>query len=312
MSSSPDTSTARDSDSSERAAGVSTAGRAGAGIVIEDVVAPTRLKEVEDVQSTVWGMDERGIVPASLLQIAATSGGIVLAAYDRVGHGVGGQGDDGAIGFVFGLLARRDGRLYHASHMLATVPAYQGHGVGAALKIAQRDRALAQGLDLITWTFDPLIARNAHFNLRKLGAISRTYCEDYYGPMEDRYNSGLPTDRLLVEWRLRDRPRGPVPAVSGAPTPLLVAEGDRPSLCIDRVEAAGGRAPLSVQLPRDVAPIKAADPAAALAWRLAVRQALSWAFARGYVACDFAGGSYLLVPGEAIGVDAAGAGTPRG
>lgn len=308
MSSSPDTSTARDSDSSVQAGEVDTAGRARAGIVIEDVVTPARLKEVEDVQSTVWGMDERGIVPASLLQIAATNGGIVLAAYDHAGHGAGGR----AIGFVFGLLARRDGRLYHASHMLATVPAYQGRGVGAALKIAQRDRALAQGLDLITWTFDPLIARNAHFNLRKLGAISRTYCEDYYGPMEDRYNSGLPTDRLLVEWRLRDRPRGPLPAVLGVPAPLLVAEGDRPSLRLDRVEAAGGRGPLSVQLPRDVAPIKAADPAAALAWRLAVRQALSWAFARGYVACDFADGAYLLVPGEAIGVDAVGAGTPHG
>ncbi len=298
MSSSTDTNSATYGDEVARAGGAGAAGGADADVVIEDVVEPARLKEIEDLQRVAWGMDERGIVPASLLQIAATSGGIVLAAYDRAGHGVGAGHGGRAIGFVFGLLARRGGRLYHASHMLATDPAYQGRGVGAALKFAQRDRALAQGLDLMTWTFDPLIARNAHFNLRKLGAVSRVYYEDYYGPLEDRYNSGLPTDRLLVEWRLRDGLPWPIPEVAGPPAPLLVAEGSWPAPLLDQREGSGDRAPLSVRIPGDIAPIKEGDPAAALAWRLAVRQALSWAFARGYAVRDFGGGAYLLVPGN--------------
>jgi predicted GNAT superfamily acetyltransferase len=163
-------------------------------------------------------MEPRGIVPGALMGVIASGGGILLAAYDR-DHG------DQPVGFVLGLLARRDGRLYHASHMLATDPAYQGRGIGAALERRQREAALAQGLDLMTWTFDPLIARNAHLNLHKLGAISRTYHEDYYGPMDDRFNGGLPTDRLLVEWRL-DAPVPPVPlSVPAPPTPILIAEG---------------------------------------------------------------------------------------
>jgi len=259
-------------------------------VTIEEPREPARLIAIEDLQERAWEMDPRGIVPGALMGIIASGGGVLLAAYDR-------DHDDRPVGFVLGLLARRDGRLYHASHMLATDPAYQGRGIGAALKRRQRDVALAQGLDLMTWTFDPLIARNAYLNLHKLGAISRTYYEDYYGPMDDRFNGGLPTDRLLVEWRLND-PVPPVPlSLPAPPTPILVAEGGKPIL---RLERALVGAPLSVWVPGDSTAIKERDPAAALDWRLALRHALSWAFAHGYVVRDFSAGAYVLLPDETL------------
>ncbi len=262
-----------------------------AALTIEEPRGPARLIALEDLQARAWEMEPRGIVPGALMGIIASGGGILLAAYDR-DHG------DRPVGFVLGLLARRDGRLYHASHMLATDPAYQGRGIGAALKRRQREVALAQGLDLMTWTFDPLIARNAHLNLHKLGAISRIYYEDYYGPMDDRFNGGLPTDRLLVEWRLTG-PAPPVPlSVPAAPTPILSADGGKPVL---RLERAPTGAPLSVWIPEDSTAIKERDPAAALDWRLALRRALSWAFAQGYVARDFSAGAYVLLPDEGKG-----------
>ncbi len=260
-------------------------------VTIEEPREPARLIAIEDLQARAWEMEPRGIVPGALMGIIASGGGILLAAYDR-DHG------DRPIGFVLGLLARRDGRLYHASHMLATDPTYQGRGIGAALKRRQREVALAQGLDLMTWTFDPLIARNAHLNLHKLGAISRAYYEDYYGPMDDRFNGGLPTDRLLVEWRLNG-PVPPVPlSVLAPPTPILIAQGGKPVL---RLERAPAGAPLSVWVPGDSTAIKERDPAAALDWRLALRRAFSWAFAHDYVARDFSAGAYVLLPEETSG-----------
>jgi len=257
-------------------------------IVIKEARDPAQLIDMERLQIDAWGMSERDVAPANLLQIIASSGGILLAAYDG----------DRAVGFVLSLLARRDGRLYQASHLLATDPAYQGRGVGAALKWRQRDYALAQGIDLMTWTFDPLIARNAHFNVRKLGAVSDTYYEDYYGPMDDDYNRGLPTDRLLVEWRLRapaSLPLDSAPGVYGAPTPILVDDAGAPAL---RLDDAPDGALLAVHIPADIGRIRERNSAAALAWRLALRHALSWAFARGYLARDFVDGAYLLVLDE--------------
>ena len=266
-------------------------GALDAAVTITEPQGPARLIALEELQARAWEMEPRGIVPGALIGVIASGGGILLAAYDH-DHG------SRPVGFVLGLLARRDGRLYHASHMLATDPAYQGRGIGAALKRRQREVALAQGLDLMTWTFDPLIARNAHLNLHKLGAISSAYYEDYYGPMDDRFNGGLPTDRLLVEWRLNG-PVPPVPLSVFAPlTPILIVQGGKPVL---RLERAPVGAPLSVWVPGDSTAIKERDPAAALDWRLALRRALSWAFAHGYVARDFSAGAYVLLPEETSG-----------
>jgi predicted GNAT superfamily acetyltransferase len=254
------------------------------GFTIEMVTDQSRLKEIEMLQLRVWGMGALEAVPAPMLYVVRACGGIVLGAYD--------QGS--LAGFVLGLLGRRDGRLYHASHMLGIDPRYQGRGLGAALKERQRAIALSQGLDRMTWTFDPLEFRNARLNMHKLGATSNTYLEDLYGDMEDQLNRGLPTDRLLVEWDLH----APPPAIDravGAAVPLIVMKAGRPMAATE--EPAVG-SPLLVPVPPDIGVLRRTDTGAAHAWRMAQRHALQWAFARGYVVRDFEAGAFLLLPDE--------------
>jgi predicted GNAT superfamily acetyltransferase len=248
---------------------------------IEDLRGMARIREVEELQIAIWGSAERWIAPSHLLYVIADTGGILLGA----------QIDDRLVGFVLGLLGGQNGKLFHSSHMLGILPSHQQHGIGAALKWRQRERALEQGLDLMTWTFDPLESRNAYFNLHKLSVMSRIYREDYYGSMSDVLNQGLPSDRLVVEWNLR----GGMPrhGETGAARPILVRQGKEPELCLEDVPP---DCPLAVQVPADIQALKQQDAESALHWRVAVRQAFSWALSRGYIARDFVDGAYILVP----------------
>jgi predicted GNAT superfamily acetyltransferase len=249
------------------------------GLTVERVEDPARLREIEDLQFQVWGGDPREVVPTHMLYIVEKSGGVLLAAYDR----------GRLAGFVLGLLGRSDGKLYHASHMLGIYPDYQGKGIGATLKRAQRAAALEQGLTLMTWTYDPLESRNAHFNIHKLGATSRTYHDNLYGVMEDDLNRGMASDRLTVEWQL-DRPARHT-GMTEDPAPLLLNQDERPLL---RPVPSSIGAPLTVAIPGSIQYIKSTDLDAALAWRLAVREALTWAFTHHYRIIDFSNGAYLL------------------
>lgn len=248
------------------------------GLTIERVQDSDRLREIEDLQLQVWGGDPREVVPTHMLYVVEKSGGILLAAYDR----------GRLAGFVLGLLGRGHGALYHASHMLGIHPDYQGKGIGAALKQAQRVQALEQGLTVMTWTYDPLEARNAYFNIHKLGATSRTYHPNLYGDMEDDLNRGMPSDRLTVEWHLD----GPVRHANvGDPVPLLLNQDGKP-LLLPAPSSPGG--PLSVAIPLNIQRSKETSLDVALAWRQSVRNALTWAFAHNYRIVDFRAGAYLL------------------
>lgn len=256
-------------------------------IEISELTGPDRLQELEDLQMRVWGSQVRDVVPAHMLYLAKTTGGIVLAAYDG----------NRPVGFVLGLLGRRDGRLYHASHMLGIDPVYQGRGIGSALKWRQRDLALTQGLDLMTWTFDPLEARNAYFNVHKLGVVSDTYYLNTYGEMDDDLNRGLPSDRLEVRWHLRSHPRQ-TPAKADGADPLLEALGDEPRL------HAGcpldGRS-VRIAAPSSIQAIKGEAPDVAAAWRADQRRAFIRAFEHGYQVNDFVGSSFILEPKSEAG-----------
>jgi predicted GNAT superfamily acetyltransferase len=109
------------------------------------------------------------------------------------------------IGFAMALPGYRNRHAYLHSHMLAVSEAYRNSGIGRALKLAQRDDALARGIDLIEWTFDPLEIKNAHLNIERLGAISRRYAPDLYGTTTSGLQGGLPSDRLFAEWWLRSK-----------------------------------------------------------------------------------------------------------
>jgi chorismate synthase len=250
------------------------------GVTIEELRGIDAAREVTLLQQRIWSAEDGWIVPSHALMIVAEYGGILLGA--RV--------DGELTGFVLGFLAREDGTLFHASHMLGVLPDSRQHGIGAALKWRQREAALAQDLDLMRWTFEPLEARNAYFNLHKLGAVGLTYRVDYYGPMDDGLNRDLPSDRLIVEWRLRETAQ---PGQEHRPlTPLLLDRDGSPEL---QLQALGSGGPVSLQIPRDVQQIKSAAPHLALQWRLAVREAFIAALDAGYLATDFRDGAYVLV-----------------
>jgi predicted GNAT superfamily acetyltransferase len=195
-----------------------------------------------------------------------------LHAMSHVGNYVSGVYDDKLVGAAVGFFAA-DGHLH--SHVAGVAPEYQGRGIGFALKRHQRDWALARGRTEISWTFDPLIARNAYFNMHKLGAAITEYLPDFYGPMHDAINAGdAASDRLFVLWHL-DRPVAPAPTGSDA-TVLLDREGDLPVPGVLK----GDRA--TVATPPDVERMRSTDLQLAIRWRMAVREALASALDAGY------------------------------
>lgn len=263
---------------------------------IEDMFA------VEDLQRQVWGAED-AVVPHHLLLTVAHNGGLMLGAY----------AEDKMVGFVFGfpgLVQTPEGlQLKHCSHMLAVLPEYQSQGVGYLLKRAQWQMVRRQGIPLITWTYDPLLSRNAHLNIARLGAICNTYVPNMYGEMRDSLNQGLPSDRLQIEvWvntarvqnRMSKRPRRqldlahylsaetgivnpthldeagwPHPAsLPHLPEPHPEGKPDSPALCL-------------LEIPSDFYALKAADPNLALRWRLHVRELMTDLFERGYLITDF-------------------------
>jgi predicted GNAT superfamily acetyltransferase len=244
----------------------------------------------EAIQRAVWG--EFGVVPHHLLLTAQKNGGLLLGAFDA------GAPAAPMVGFVFGFLARDARGLKHASHMAAVLPAYRDARVGERLKWAQRDHALAQGLGRMTWTFDPLISRNARLNIRKLGAVCGTYFQNLYGPEPEDPQGDLPSDRFQVDWWLaspRVAERRAAPPAAGA-AELRAAPLANPDPLAPAALPAAER--LLIQIPADIEALKAADMPKARAWRYQVRALAQAAFAAGLAVTDYAldgaVGLYLL------------------
>ncbi|MBI5303082.1 MAG: hypothetical protein HY868_13185 [Chloroflexi bacterium] len=263
-----------------------------AGIVIRPLKTWDEFLAAEELQRIVWKMsDWRDAVPGNLLIAAQKNGGLSLGAFDG----------DALVGFTFSFLARETARgmnqLKHHSHMLAVLPEYQARKIGARLKWAQREHVLAQGIDLITWTYDPLLALNARLNLVHLGAIACQYLPNAYGEMTDGLNAGLTSDRFQVEWWL-NAPR--VCARQDAPPPrtdwrdalhhaqlvfdLAFDENNLPRIA--HVNDLRDET-LLVEIPADLAAVKAFALDLAREWRTHTRQVLQDAFAGDWVATDF-------------------------
>jgi predicted GNAT superfamily acetyltransferase len=164
-------------------------------------------RAVERIQRVVWGHGDLDVVPDHLLVTMQRNGGLVLGAFEVLPEEgpeeEPGEREDRLIGFALGFVGLSSGgQVKHCSHMVGVDPAYQNRDVGYRLKLAQREHVLAQGIDLITWTFDPLESRNARLNFHKLGATCNTYLRDLYGHMRDELNVGLPSDRFQVDWHI--------------------------------------------------------------------------------------------------------------
>lgn len=145
-----------------------------------------------ELQRQIWGEADLEVEPVTMFVVAAHTGGQVLGAFEN----------GRMIGYTLAMVGLRDGVAYLHSHMTGVLRDYRDRGVGRMLKLFQREEALSRGIRLIQWTFDPLELRNAHFNLNRLGAISRQYLANLYGTTTSPLHRGLATDRLLVEWRL--------------------------------------------------------------------------------------------------------------
>jgi predicted GNAT superfamily acetyltransferase len=199
----------------------------------------------------------------------------MLRALIHAGNYVSGAYLDGVlVGGSVGFFAAPVGQVLH-SHITGVSDRGRGRSVGSALKYHQRDWALAQGISEITWTFDPLVARNAHFNLAKLGATLAAYYVDFYGDVGDELGGGDESDRLLVSWELAGpRPPAPVDAgtLAGALTAIDAQDPAEPRASIEGLAAAGV---VVVPVPPDIEAMRRENPAAASRWRSAVRVAMS-------------------------------------
>ncbi|GAB2764767.1 hypothetical protein GCM10027072_74380 [Streptomyces bullii] len=240
------------------------------------------IRAVADFFADVWQTPRATPpYPAEVLHSVVHAGGVVHAAYAA---GPSGERLVGAAVAVFGPPAERDVYSFVAA---ATA---SGRGVGLAVKQAQRSWALQRGATTMRWTFDPLVSRNARFNLVKLGAIGSEYLVDFYGPMTDGVNNGDESDRLTVVWDL----------VTGTTRTDDPAEGRSAASVVRRAPDGGPLAlrakdRLWCRVPEDIVALRAADPALALGWRRAVRGVLTEAYAEGLRATAMSrDGWYLL------------------
>ncbi len=269
-----------------------------ASIEIRPVRALEDMRPVVDLQKVYWGDDLESVIPAHMLFSLANHGGHVLVAFDG----------DKPVGVLVGFLSTHQAdpprpamaNLQIFSKRMVVLPDYRGQGIGYRLKKSQRDIALKEGIRLVVWTFDPLLAPNAHLNIRKLGAISSTFLQDYYGTSNESGLAKLGTsDRLLAEWwvtsrRVEER-------VSGSRSDLTLKhylDADtaiaNPSTLSDdgillpaqtTIQPAGAFALLEV--PTRYTALETGNPQLARTWRMHIRTAFQNLFARGFVVTDF-------------------------
>ncbi len=254
---------------------------------------PSEMFEVEELQRIIWPGSEIEVVPLHLLITAAHNGGLALGAFE------GGK----MVGFLFGfpgLYEVPDGpRLKHCSHMLGVLPGLRDSGIGFALKRAQWQFVRKQGIDRVTWTYDPLQSRNAHFNLARLGAVCNTYLREVYGDMRDGLNAGLASDRFQVDWwvntqrverRLGRKLRGELGITNydGAHIPRIyrAAIGADSLLRPPEHFSFPDEAMLLAEIPADFMQIRQADFPLAVAWRAFTRQVFEACFGLGYLLTD--------------------------
>lgn len=167
----------------------------GDSVVIRNCQDIDELRACVALQKEVWNFSDAELVPMRLFVVAQKVGGQVMGAF---------EGND-MVGFALSVPGTRSGHLYLHSHMLAVRKEYRNGGLGRRLKLLQREEALARGIELIEWTFDPLEIKNAYLNIEKLGAIVRRYNINQYGITSSPLQGGLPSDRLIAEWWLRSK-----------------------------------------------------------------------------------------------------------
>lgn len=259
---------------------------------------------VVELERQIWGPGYDDVVPTAILAVSVHRGGILIGAF----------AGDQMIGFVYSLPGIKDGKPTQWSHMAGVVAEHRSSGVGQRLKFLQRERALAMGLDLIEWTYDPLQALNAHLNFNKLGVVVSEYEENIYGESTSPLHRGNPTDRFVAEWwitkpHVERRVSGPgklwMRTSEIADVPIVNdTRHDGRWLASSEPDVSLTTRRVAVAIPVGFTEMMADAPALALDWRMKTRRIFTSYFARGYRALEFflnrdAGtGTYLLAIGE--------------
>jgi predicted GNAT superfamily acetyltransferase len=248
-------------------------------ITIREINELAEMRAVEELQKETWGIPDLDVVPLTQLVAAKEAGGVLIGAFD----------DETLVGFVYGFPSFERGELAHHSHMLAVKPAYRNYDLGRRLKLAQREHVIAQGIGLISWTFDPLQSLNAHFNFGKLGVLADRYFVNFYGEDAPSFLHQTGTDRLWVSWlvsseRVKERLSGvsySVPTNLGLP--LVQVEADDSSRRNDLDEGLAQDHAV-IEIPSN---IDALPRETGLRWREDTRWAFTEALKAGYFVDGF-------------------------
>ncbi len=272
-----------------------------------DLHSADDFRQVMDLEAQVWGFtDLNDMVTLPVFTITVKRGAILIGAYDET---------DRMVGFVYSIVGMKPGQVLQWSHMLGVLPEYRNSGLGRALKLAQRDRALAQGYELIEWTYDPLQAMNAHLNFTKLGVVAEEYHRNVYGESTSVLHKGTPTDRLVAQWWIakphvarRVAPGELIPVTThevADAAPINTTHRAQAWLANSDVFLARDDRRLTLEIPMGFTDMQREAPALALEWRLQTREIFETYFTRGYRVVDFSldrphhRGRYLLAKKDA-------------
>jgi predicted GNAT superfamily acetyltransferase len=273
-------------------------------IRIRDLHTIEEFRQVVELEKTIWGYTDQGdLVTVPVFIFTVHRGATLIGAVHP-------SSPEKLVGFAYAVVGMKDGKPMQWSHMAGVLPEFRG-GLGFRLKLAQRERALAQGYDLIEWTFDPLQAMNAHFNFAKLGGVVEEYAPNFYGESTSALHRGTPTDRVVLSWKIT-APHV-VRRIEQASAALRVKSHEVLEAPIANTTVMEGEwrktkqidltikeRRLWIEIPTGFTEMQQRAPERALAWRMDVRQMFDEYLAKGYRAVDFvlhrdAGfGRYLL------------------
>ena len=244
---------------------------------IKEVRELEDLRRLADLFAVVWGRPGEPPMSSDILKALAHSGNYVSGAF----------ADGRLIGGLVGWLGGDPRHELHMhSHILGVLPDNEARGLGFELKQHQRRWCLERGVKVMEWTTDPLVRRNAYFNLTKLGAEAPRYLTDFYGRMRDGINAGDESDRLLIRWQL-DSPKAEAAASRDAKDPDVESAGGEPVLSAGQqgepVLTRSSSRVLLCETPADIVAMRREHPALAREWRIAMRSALGGALDAGYL-----------------------------
>ncbi len=259
-------------------------------IHIREIVGQEELLSVEKFQQDIWEIPDLDVVPLTQLVAVKQAGGVLIGAFDG----------NTLVGFVYGFVGFEHGVTTHHSHMLAVKANYREHHLGYKLKLAQREFVLAQGIEEMTWTFDPLQSLNAYFNFSRLGVVSNCYLIDFYGAQAASSLHQNGTDRLWVTWPLKksrviERLSGKAATIDLNNVGPLVEMNENTAPKLYELSSV---AEAFIEIPARIVEIERKSLALAAEWREATRKAFTEALAAGFIVTGFVrgdqSGKYVL------------------